>query len=185
MQGIGAGGPTSCIFQRASSQLARAHFASPRTTKTFSWEMHSYILVGTCFINLNAATARTSSRTSRDRSFELAPEETSHGTVGRFGTALLPEHNSPPDERVCALTQAGLAARMRLVARPRVLSQGRSQAPATWAALGSRPGAQTSRMSGALRRRGFSSLLPSSPSYRPAPARASLSPCSLLLLFAL
>jgi hypothetical protein len=31
---------------------------------------------------------------------------------------------------------AGLAARMRLVAQTRVLSQGRAQALATWAALG-------------------------------------------------
>ena len=86
-------------------------------TVTFSWEMHSFILVGICFINLNVTAARTSSRTCATCSQSIGPGgDLARQWLGRFG-CLSPELTSPPDERVTARSLAvGLAARMRLAA---------------------------------------------------------------------
>ena len=55
--------------------------------------------------------------------------------AGRFGQLHQSTHHHPTGAHARPLA-AGLAARMRLVAQTRVLSQGHAQALATWAALG-------------------------------------------------
>ena len=86
------------------------------------------------FINLDATTARTSSRSRATCSLEQAPEETSYVNGWKiWPTYTRARHHHPTGAHARPLA-ARPAARMRLVAQR--VSQGHAQALATWAALG-------------------------------------------------
>ena len=153
--------------ERARNPRVRFFSALARSRTTCSCRCRfSFILVGLCFIVLEAMTARTSSRTRATCSVELWPPRRPRTLlVGLFGPAA-PELTPPPDERA-----------WRAHSRPGLLPA-RAHASSDAAAAVMLRGPRRSSVSDALRRRGppsSRSCLPSSPSTCGRSMRAALS----------